>query len=122
MEQRELTCIGCPMGCQITVTLEEGAVTKLTGNTCQVGDQYARNEVVNPMRTVTSTVRVLQGELPVVSVKTRTEIPKTKIMAVMEALRQVEIEAPVHMGAVVVSDVCETGVDVIATKEVRQKV
>ena len=61
MNIRELTCIGCPMGCQLRATLEDGVVTAVTGNTCPRGDAYARKECVHPERTVTGTVRVLGG-------------------------------------------------------------
>ena len=59
---RELTCIGCPMGCPLTVTMEAGEVISVTGNTCKRGDIYARKEVTNPTRIVTSTVRVTGGD------------------------------------------------------------
>ena len=71
MKIRELTCIGCPMGCQLRATLEDGVVTAVTGNTCPRGDAYARKECVHPERTVTGTVRVLGGLLPVVPVRTQ---------------------------------------------------
>ena len=71
MNIRELTCIGCPMGCQLRATLEDGVVTAVTGNTCPRGDAYARKECVHPERTVTGTVRVLGGPLPVVPVRTQ---------------------------------------------------
>ena len=61
MEKRELTCIGCPMGCPLTVELENGAVTAVYGNTCPRGDAYARKEVTAPTRIVTTTVRVTGG-------------------------------------------------------------
>ena len=79
MEQRELTCIGCPLGCPLTVTLENGVVQSVQGNTCPRGDAYARKEVTAPTRIVTSTVRVTGGTLPAVSVKTAGDIPKGKI-------------------------------------------
>ena len=66
---RELTCIGCPMGCLLTVTMEAGEVISVTGNTCKRGDIYARKEVTNPTRIVTSTVRVTGGDADMVSVK-----------------------------------------------------
>ena len=62
---RELTCIGCPMGCPLTVTMEAGEVISVTGNTCKRGDIYARKEVTNPTRIVTSTVRVTGGDADV---------------------------------------------------------
>ncbi|MBQ9166228.1 MAG: DUF1667 domain-containing protein [Oscillospiraceae bacterium] len=118
MEQRNLICIGCPMGCPITVTLEHGTVIKVEGNTCKRGDTYARKEVTHPTRIVTSTVRVTGGSAPVVSVKTAGDIPKELIFPVMEALNGVVLTAPVSIGDVALRDVCGTGVDVVVTKDV----
>lgn len=117
MKKRELICIGCPMGCMMTVSMDNGEVTEVTGNTCKRGDAYARKEVTNPTRIVTSSVRVSGGILPVVSVKTREDIPKGKIADCMKALKEVEVKAPIQIGDVVLSDVAGTGVDVIATKQ-----
>ena len=122
MEKIELTCIGCPMGCPLTVEMENGAVTKVTGNTCPRGDAYGRKEVTNPTRIVTSTVRVEGGTLPVVSCKTRTDIPKRKIFDVVRALKTVTVPAPVTIGQVLVDNVADTGVEIIATKNVGVKV
>ena len=118
MEQRQLTCIGCPMGCPITVTLDKGAILSIEGFTCKRGETYARKEVTNPTRIVTSTVRVAGGEAPVVSVKTAQDIPKGEIFPCAEALRQVVVSAPVAIGDVVLRNVAGTGVDVVATKAV----
>lgn len=122
MEKIELTCIGCPMGCPLVVEMENGAVTKVTGNTCPRGDAYGRKEVTNPTRIVTSTVRVEGGTLPVVSCKTRTDIPKGKIFDVARALKAVTVPAPVTIGQVLVDNVADTGVEIIATKNVGVKV
>ena len=122
MEKKELTCIGCPMGCPLVVEMENGAVSKVTGNTCPRGDAYGRKEVTNPTRIVTSTVRVEGGTLPVVSCKTRTDIPKGKIFDVVRALKTVTVPAPVAIGQVLVDNVADTGVEIIATKNVGVKV
>lgn len=82
MEERNLTCISCPMGCPLTVVMEAGKVTSVTGNTCKRGDIYARKEVTNPTRIVTSTVRVKGGCADMVSVKTKEDVPKEKILIV----------------------------------------
>ncbi len=119
MEKRELTCIGCPMGCQITVELEGGEVVSVAGNTCGIGDKYARNEVTHPERTVTSTAIIVGGDKPRVSVKTKANVPKDKIFEVMKEIDSAVMNAPVHIGDVVVRDVCGTGVDVVATREVK---
>lgn len=121
METINLVCIGCPMGCPLAVEMDNGAVVSVTGNTCPRGDAYARKEVTHPTRVVTSTVRVRGGTLPMVSCKTRTDVPKDKIFAVVEALKDVELDAPVAIGDVLVPDVAGTGVEIIATKNVGVK-
>lgn len=118
MEKRELTCIGCPLGCAITVTMENGEIREVTGNTCNRGDVYARKEVTNPTRIVTSTVSVSGGVSPTVSCKTKEDIPKGKIFDVTAALKGLVVEAPIAIGDVVCADVAGTGVDMVATKNV----
>ena len=117
-ETRELICINCPLGCGLTVTIKGGEVEKVQGNTCPKGEAYGKKEVTNPTRIVTSTVRVTGGVLPVVSVKTASDIPKEKIMDCARVLKEVEVQAPVSIGDVVLEDVCGTGVPMIATKNV----
>ena len=120
MEKRELICIGCPLGCPLSVTLENGEVTSVTGNTCPRGDAYARKEVTNPTRMLTSTVRVDGGVYAMVSCKTESDIPKGKIFAVTEELKAVCAKAPVAIGDVLLENVADTGVNVIATKDIAQ--
>lgn len=118
MSTRELTCIGCPLGCSLTVTIEHDTVTAVTGNTCPKGDAYARKEVTNPTRIVTSTVRVKGGTAAMVNVKTASDIPKDKIFACITAIRDVEVAAPVKIGDVILSNAAGTGVDIIAAKNI----
>lgn len=117
-ETRNLICICCPLGCPLTVELENGEVTSVSGNTCKRGDDYARKEVTHPTRIVTSSVRVLGGDITMVSVKTANDIPKEKIMDIMKCLETIQVQAPVHIGDVIVEDVAGTGVNIVATKEV----
>ncbi len=118
MEVRNLTCIGCPMGCALTVEMENGGVVNISGNTCKRGETYAQKEVTAPARTVTSTVKVLHGKADMVSVKTKEDIPKEKIFDCVRALKNVEAEAPIRIGDVVASNVAGTGVNVVATKNI----
>lgn len=118
MSTIELTCIGCPLGCPLTVTLEGNDVTKVTGNTCLKGEIYAKKEVTNPTRIVTSTVRVSGGRCVMVNVKTEVDIPKNKVFECMEALKGVEVAAPVEIGDIVLADVAGTGVNVVAARNV----
>ncbi|MBQ9549752.1 MAG: DUF1667 domain-containing protein [Lachnospiraceae bacterium] len=120
MTTKELTCIGCPMGCLITVQMEKGEVISVEGNTCQKGDIYARKEVTNPTRIVTSTVVIKDGDKPRLSVKTKNDIPKDKIFEVMKDIDAADVTAPKHIGDVVVSNVAGTGVDVIATRNIEK--
>ena len=116
METRELTCIGCPMGCQLKVQIDQGQATEIAGNTCKRGEVYAKKEVTNPTRIVTSTVAVEGGSSAVVSVKTNRDIPKDKIF---EIIQEIKVQAPVHIGDTIVSNVAGTGADIVATKEVK---
>ncbi len=119
-EERRLTCIICPKGCSLRVRLEAGRVTLVEGNHCKRGAQYAEKEVTNPTRTVTTIIPVRGGREKMLSVKTRTDIPKAKVQACMRALKNVTAEAPVQIGNVILADVAETGVDIIATKEISE--
>ena len=118
MKTVNLICIGCPLGCPLTVEMEGNEVKSVAGNTCPRGDAYAKKELTNPTRIVTSTVRVAGGKLAMVSVKTESDIPKGKIFDCVKALKDVEVTAPVKIGDVIVENVAGTGVIVIATKNV----
>ena len=118
MEKRNLTCIGCPMGCQLTVEFEGEEILSVKGNTCAIGDKYARNEVLHPERTVTSTVYISGGKLPRVPCKTASNIPKDKIFECVKVINNAVVKAPVKIGDVLVEDVAGTGVNVVATRNV----
>ena len=118
MEKRELTCIGCPLGCQLTVALEGKTVQSVEGYTCKRGKDYGEKECTHPMRTVTSSVRVEHGVFPMVSVKTAADIPKEKILVCMAVIHGLKAEAPVRMGEVLLQDIADTGVALVATKEI----
>lgn len=117
METRNLTCIGCPMGCALTVTMDGENIT-VAGNTCPVGEKYAKKEVTNPTRVVTSSVRVNGADIARVSVKTASDIPKNKIFDCMAEIMKIEVDAPVSIGDVIIENCAGTGVSVVATKNV----
>lgn len=118
MEKRVLTCIRCPLGCQITVTMDQGVVVDVIGNTCPRGEEYVKKEIFAPTRIVTSTVRLEGGCIAALPVKTKSDIPKDKIFDIMEELKNVVVKAPVQIGDIVVDNVAETGVPVIAVKDI----
>ena len=121
MEVKNLTCINCPMGCPLTIEMEGERVIRVSGNTCNRGEIYARKEVTNPTRIVTTTVKVINGTSDMVSVKTKEDIPKEKIIDCVTALKNVQVEAPVHIGDVIADNIAETGVDIVATGNIERQ-
>lgn len=120
MKNVELTCIGCPLGCQIKVALENGKVIEVCGNTCKKGADYAKKEVTNPTRIITSTVLcdTKNNDTVQLSVKTESDVPKDKIFEVMKQLKGVRVKSPIKIGDVILYDVAGTNVNVIATKNI----
>ena len=117
-KERFLTCIVCPKGCQMKVTLsDDGKVELVEGNTCKRGVTYAEDECIHPRRTVTSTVRCESGE--VVSVKTESTVPKELVFKVMDEINSTTAHDGLKIGEVVIENVCGTGVNVIATSNGR---
>ena len=107
-------CINCPKGCELEVAKMADGTVAVSGNACPRGEEYGRNELVNPTRMVTGLVRVAGMRKPL-PVKTRTAIPKDKIDAVLFAMHQTTVQLPVKIGDVIIPGVAETGVDVVAT-------
>lgn len=120
MENKKMVCINCPLGCSLDVMID-GDDIKVTGNNCKRGAEYAVNEIRDPKRTVTSTVKVKDGERPVAAVKTKAEISKSLIFDLMKVINDVNVTAPVRVGDVIIKNVLDTGVDVVATANVNRK-
>ncbi len=118
MEERKLTCITCPQGCCLTISLEADKIVNISGNTCKRGETYAKKELTNPTRIVTTTVPVEDGIVPRVSIKTETDIPKGKIKECLAQLKGVTVKAPIFIGDVILANVANTGVDMVATRKV----
>ena len=111
-----LTCIVCPMGCQLEVEFDGEKVTSVKGNTCPRGEKYAIDECTHPTRTLTSFVRVEDCEMA--SVKSESALPKDKIFECMAEINKVVLKAPVKIGDIVVENILGTGVNIVATKNI----
>lgn len=117
---RNFVCIVCPNGCELTAEIVDGQVTNVEGALCKRGHEYAANEIANPMRTIASSVVVEQGVLPLVSVRLSSPVPKALIFPIMDEINKVRLSAPAHIGEVVIRDVCNSGSDVVVTKNVER--
>lgn len=113
--KKQLTCIICPRGCSLTVDMDADPIT-VNGHTCPRGEAYGIAECTNPVRTVTSILRLSNRKDEAVSVKTSVPVKKQDIFAVMEKIRSIQAMAPVHIGDVLIRDVC--GADILATKKI----
>ena len=110
-----IVCIVCPKGCRLTV---DEQTLEVTGNNCPRGAAYGKAELTSPTRVITSTVKVEKGDICRCPVRTKGAIPKGKMFDIMSALRKVTLVSPVKIGDVVIPNVCDTGIDVIATRNV----
>ena len=107
---KDIICVACPMGCQISVELnDDGEILSVTGNTCKRGDAYARTECTHPERSLTTTVKVSGGVHPVVPVKSAKAVPKDKVKDCVKEIAKLEIKAPVKIGDVVCANILGTG-------------
>jgi Uncharacterized protein with conserved CXXC pairs len=120
-KSREIVCIVCPNGCRMNVTFDENNKVNLVENAlCKTGEEYAVNEIQCPQRSITSTVRVINGNIPLASVRTDKPIPKEKINQAMTEIRKIQLKAPVEFHQVIISDLLGTGANLISTKEISE--
>jgi len=115
------TCIVCPKGCQLVIEEldKENNIISVTGNQCKRGEAFAKEEMYHPMRTLQTTVKTIFTDFERLPVKTSGSIPKDMMFNVMKVVKEVEIEYPMHVGDVVVENIINTGIDLIATTNMR---
>ena len=115
--KKEIICTVCPRGCAIVVEGEDGKVLSITGNGCKRGLAFAESEFTAPVRLLTSTVRVAGKAGELLPVRTRTPILRDKLFDCMNAIKETTVTLPVKQHDVIIADVCGTGVDVIASRD-----
>ena len=111
---KELTCIVCPRGCRLKVDDN----MEVTGNACPRGKMYAINELTNPTRTITSSIRVSNRPYTLVSVKTDKTVPKDKMFDVMKEIDKLEVQAPTRIGQIVLPNILGTDANIVITKDI----
>lgn len=120
MDKKEITCIVCPIGCKIIVKTDGTNCEIVGGNKCKRGVEYAQSEALNPKRVITTSILVNSGEWPLVSVKTAKPIPKDSLSLVLSETKEAIVDAPVNIGDVLLENVGNLGIDVVATKNVKE--
>jgi CxxC motif-containing protein len=120
-EKRHFVCVVCPIGCEIDVVHDGSKIISMEGNKCEKSEEFVSQELIEPMRILTTTVRIEGSRWPVIPVRTDKAVPKRLFPRIMKGLERMKLQAPVNMLEVVVSDVLRTGADIIATRTVRRE-
>lgn len=119
--KKKIVCTLCPIGCELEVEIQEGKVFSVEGSLCEKGIEYAKKEIENPTRCISSFVSVQNSEkYETVSVKTSSAIPKDKIFDVMNEIKKIQLKAPIKLGTVIIKNVLKLNVDVVATRSVKK--
>jgi len=115
-EKKHFVCVVCPVGCEIDVVHDGSEIISMEGNKCEKSEEFVTQELIEPMRILTTTVRIQGARWPVIPVRTDTSVPKRLFPRIMRQLRRIKLQAPVKMLDVVVEDVLHTGANVVATR------
>ena len=123
MIQKELICVICPNGCQLVADIEEDDkifIKDIRGHLCEKGPEWAEQELVNPMRTIASSIIIEHGDFPLVSVRTDSPIPLKKIFDVMKEIKGAKLKAPVKIGDILIKNISDLPCNIIATRNVQR--
>jgi CxxC motif-containing protein len=115
-EKRHFVCVICPIGCEIDVVHDGDRIISMEWNKCRKSDEFVKQELIEPMRVLTTTVRIQGARWPIIPVRTDKPVPKRLFPLIMSLLRRIKLQAPVGMLDLVVKDVAGTGANVIATR------
>lgn len=118
MEKRIMTCVTCPVGCEMTVEYKNKKLISVSGATCKRGEKYGADEIENPRRTVTSTIPVDGGQVKLLPVKTDKPIPKDKIPEAMKIINKQRASVPIRVGDIIHADFIEDGINLVACRTV----
>jgi CxxC motif-containing protein len=116
VEKRHFVCVVCPIGCEIDVVHDGGKIISMEGNKCEKSEEFVRQELIEPMRILTTTVRIQGARWVVIPVRSDKAVPKRLFPRIMKQLTRIRLQAPVSILDVVASDVLDTGANIIATR------
>ncbi len=120
-EVKKFICIRCPRGCEVITTIDGYTINEIKGNVCKMGITYVEDEVKDPRRIITTTVKVKNGKFPLAPIWTKEPIPKDFVFELMNELRKVELNAPVNIEQIVLKNFHNTGVDIVISGKVEKK-
>lgn len=119
-KEREMTCIICPNSCSLKIVFDDKEELEVQGALCERGIEYGKNEIVNPVRNLTTTVKVVNGVLPLVSVRSDRPIPKNKMAEAVKLLQSIQLEAPIAFHQIILKDMLGKGINIISTREIKR--
>ena len=119
--KKTFDCIVCPMSCHLEVTKQKDDI-QVRGNSCLKGAAFARQEMIEPMRMLTTTIRIEHAIYPLLPVITSRNVPKAKLFAIMEACKHVCVSAPVHVNDVIVKNSADSGADLLASRSMERRI
>jgi CxxC motif-containing protein len=120
-ENKHFTCVICPIGCEIDVQLEDGNVVSTEGNKCAKSEEFVLQELKEPMRILTTTIRIRGAKWAMLPVRTDEPIPKRLLFKVIEELANIEMQAPVKVSDVIIGDIAGTGANIVATRNMKRE-
>jgi CxxC motif-containing protein len=115
-EKKHFVCVVCPTGCEIDVVHDGSEIISMEGNKCEKSEEFVQQELIEPMRILTTTVRIQGSKWPVIPVRTDKTVPKRLFPLMMKQLRRTKLQAPVNMLDLVVKDILGTGANIVATR------
>jgi CxxC motif-containing protein len=121
IEKKHFVCVVCPIGCEIDVVHDGSKIISMEGNKCEKSEEFVGQELVEPMRILTTTVRIQGSRWAVIPVRTDKTVPKRLFPGIMKQLRRIKLQAPVNMLDVVVKDVLHTGANIISTRTMQRE-
>lgn len=119
-KQKKIICIRCPQGCEISTTIDGYEIKHIQGNVCKLGKEYVYNEIKDPRRIVTTTVKVKNSKTSLVPVWTSAPIPKDKIFELTKMLKKIKLAPPIEMNQIVIKNIFNLGIDVITSGVVKK--
>lgn len=113
-----LVCTICPIACKISVSEQCQENYEVTGNKCEKGKSFALQEIKNPLRIFTTTINIKGGNIKRLPVRSKEPVPKNIITELTKPIREVQINAPVKRGDIIIENILDSGVDIVASRSV----